>query len=363
MPPDDRPGPQSILLINPHDHEVRQLAEFEAQLDDRPLWHFRDRAGEIPVELLDSDGQPMPFQRVPLESNSMTDIPWRVRVVTPVVMPPRSSKLVTLGYAESPKLAEQAGSAGELAESIAQLDRWAVSASPGDPKIDISFDGRPLLGGGLSVCIHEDTEGSWGEMNTDVPTTAWPDPLEVWKVATVRSQEAGPLRSVLWARLVGTSSRIDLSFRLARRVEAVQVDARLLWTQRSRRVKLVMSDNVRRAEFEVPGGVVTREGVGEVPGNRWVRVHSDRGFCFASDALYSFDLERGALRATIVRSPAFCRDNALDANADPWLPGMDLGEHRFRFLLAPIDAPIERLATELEQPLIVQTVPGRSETM
>jgi alpha-mannosidase len=105
------------------------------------------------------------------------------------------------------------------------------------------------------------------------------------------------------------------------------------------------------AEFEVPGGSVKRGPCGEVPGGRWVRVPGKFGF--ASDALYSFDCQHGALRATIVRASRYASDVKLPANAQPWRPAVDAGELRFRFLLAPANDALPRLAAQLEQPPVV----------
>ncbi|HEY8966204.1 MAG TPA: hypothetical protein VIM58_07165, partial [Candidatus Methylacidiphilales bacterium] len=42
------------------------------------------------------------------------------------------------------------------------------------------------------------------------------------------------------------------------------------------------------------------------------------------------------------------------ANEKPWLPAVDAGELKFRFLLAPAKADLPRLARELEAPSVVQ---------
>ncbi|MBA3547796.1 MAG: hypothetical protein H0T76_15040, partial [Nannocystis sp.] len=71
---------------------------------------------------------------------------------------------------------------------------------------------------------------------------------------------------------------------------------------------------------------------------------------FASDALYNFDAKDGVLRATIARATYYANDIYNDPAADPWRPSVDAGELRFRFLLAPGDEQLPRLAQELEEP-------------
>jgi alpha-mannosidase len=106
-------------------------------------------------------------------------------------------------------------------------------------------------------------------------------------------------------------------------------------------------------EFEIPGGTIRRGPAGEVPGGRWVRTGQ---FGFASDALYNFDTRPGKLGATIVRGARFA---AGTEHPEPWRPTMDQGELKFRFLVTPTAGQLPRLARELEQPPIVQTVPAK----
>jgi alpha-mannosidase len=137
----------------------------------------------------------------------------------------------------------------------------------------------------------------------------------------------------------------------------VDVAARLLWNERAARVKLVMPCAARSAEYEVPGAVVRRGRAGEVPGGRWARVGGARGFGFASDALYGFNLRRGAFQATLARATRYAGDLPAGPAARPWEAAADQGELRFRFLLAFAAADLPRLAAELERPPAVRLVP------
>ena len=58
---------------------------------------------------------------------------------------------------------------------------------------------------------------------------------------------------MLWVRMEGGVSRLDLKVSLARQRESIDVDARLFLNERSARVKLVMPCGARQAEYEVPG--------------------------------------------------------------------------------------------------------------
>jgi len=104
---------------------------------------------------------------------------------------------------------------------------------------------------------------------------------------------------------------------------------------------------------------VARRGVcGEVPGGRWVRVTGvGKSFGFASDALYGFNCQKGAFLATIVRASRYANDVRTAADEEAWRPAVDAGELNFRFLLTAQTDSLPRLAQELEQPVVVQSVP------
>jgi alpha-mannosidase len=154
-------------------------------------------------------------------------------------------------------------------------------------------------------------------------------------------------------RFAGVRSRIDLTFSLARERPVVDVQARVFWNERGRRLKLAFPvGEYIGARFEVPGGVADRGPAGEVPGGRWVAVGSRFGF--ASDALYGFDFKEGVLRATVVRASLYAADALTGPGVESRRPVTDAGELTFRFLLTHDPALLPRLARELEQPVVVQ---------
>jgi alpha-mannosidase len=113
-----------------------------------------------------------------------------------------------------------------------------------------------------------------------------------------------------------------------------------------------------QAQFEVPGGPVTRGPLGEVPGGKWIRVASNRGtFGFASDALYNFDCKDDSFRATICRASRYADDVNTPPEHGPWRPAVDAGELKFRFLISPGDDRMPALAEELENPPVSLLVP------
>jgi alpha-mannosidase len=163
----------------------------------------------------------------------------------------------------------------------------------------------------------------------------------------------------------GGNSRIDLTFHCSHARQCVDISARVFWSERSARLKLVMPAG-DRAEFQVPGATVAREpNLGQVPGGRWVRVTGPRGlFGFASDALYDFDCSAGEFRATVCRASRYADDVHTPADRDePWRAAVDAGELKFSFLISPGDDQLPTLARELEQPPVAMLVPPHRGTL
>jgi hypothetical protein len=94
-----------------------------------------------------------------------------------------------------------------------------------------------------------------------------------------------------------------------------------------------------------------------------VRARDHRGrarFLFASDALYGFNLDRGALHATVARSSRYTLDvEEPNARLPRGEPVIDRGEFRFRFILGAADLRVVTAAEFLEEPPIVATLPVR----
>ncbi|RRJ99145.1 hypothetical protein Ga0100230_012980 [Opitutaceae bacterium TAV3] len=246
-------------------------------------------------------------------------------------------------------------------------EHLTVSANPGQSGIDIHLDGRPLLApGGLHALTLDDPYGAWGNHDGEREGDDISTVLATWTIAQTRVLETGPLRATLWVMLTSGASRLELSLSLAHRARHIHVTARLLWNERSARLKLVFPGAGDTATFEIPGGEITRSALGEVPGGRWVRTHAApatttttdrRPLILASDAFYNFDLKNEALRATVVRSTRYARNSPSRADEDPWRPHQDLGEHCFQFALGSGELDPWRLADQLEQPVLTLAAP------
>lgn len=356
--PENHPEPVPVLLWNPHPWSLRTQVEIEVPLDHRPLWNYRGRRAEVPVAVKDASGRAMAAQVIAEEHDSMGDLPWRARVVVPVTLSPLGWKIVHVGLGQTlaPVVTNAVAALGTNGITNGKL---SVSAEVGAEQIAFQRDGETWLGEGLSARVYEDVWGAWGGMNEEPESWQLTAERERWRIDATQVLEAGPERAALWVRLAGARSRLELTFLLARDSAQVRVNARVLWTDRSARLKLVLPCG-GASDYEVPGGVARREPCGEVPGGRWVRAGSGAARVgFASDALYGFDTTATEFRATVVRATRYASDAKRVADDMPWLPVVDAGELRFSFLLTPECDRLPALAAELEEPPVVMAVPTR----
>ena len=360
LPSGDHPSAVAVLAWNPHPFPFVGPIEVEACLDYRVIWPYKGRARELPIQVNGPGGQPLPFQEIATEHSSYQDLPWRKRVVLPVKLPAFGWKVLTLGWktgAKNPRIKNPVKAGGDYIHN----GMLRVEAKVGGSGPRIFHRGKSLFGQGcLEAVVFEDPWGSWGGMTEESTSLHLNVVRERWKIRNLEVLEHGPHRATLWVRLAGKRSRMDLTISVSHAREAVDVQARVLWDERSARLKLIMPAG-DRAEFEVPGGSCRRGPAGEVPGIGWVRVGTPKHtFGFASDGIYNFDTHEGEFRATVARASRYASDEPAAPHRKPWQPAVDCGELKFRFLLSPAPADMPRLARELEQPPCVVLVPPKN---
>jgi alpha-mannosidase len=354
-PAPDMPSGVPMLVFNPHPWPYAGPVELEACLDYRPLWKYRNRPDEAPVVVLDSEAKALPLQKIAPESLYAPALNIRNRVVVPVEVPPMGWTVLEFAHVEDAPVVPvpEPVTAGD--HSIAN-GLWEVSAAPGEAGIQLRRGGASLLeAAGMSAVTVEDPWGIWGDFDDSPESLSLTQVRETWRVTRVEVTERGPLRATLNVRFEAGRSRLDLALSLSRDRDALDVRARVFWDERCARLKLVLPGRFTQAEYDVMGGSIRRGSMGEVPGGRWVRLEgSGASLGFASDALYGFNLtSEGALQASVVRATRHTADAPAQREEHPWLAVQGIGELRFSFLLtADLDA-LQRLAAELEQPLLV----------
>jgi alpha-mannosidase len=358
----DHPNAVPVLLWNPHPFAWEGHAEFEANLDYRPIWPYQNNTDALPVEVRDADGAPLAHQIVLNEHAAMTDVTWRKRVVVPTSIPPLGWRVMTIAWVEGPQRPEGTGtpataSAPGAPAAIAN-GRYRVAAAVGDAGLAITLDGAPLTSAPIGAAVFDDLEGSWG--GADGPehidlTKA----REHWQVTAVDVREHGPERAALWVRLAGARSRLDLTIQLWRGRPLVEIHGRLLWNERASRLRLLMA-GAASAVYEVPAGAVERGPVGDVPGLNWALVkRPGGGFGLVTDSLSSYTVSNGMFSATVARASRYAASGKVAADAEPWRPAVDCGELQFRFGFCPADAHLPAVARAFSLPLLAQIMPAK----
>ncbi len=359
QPAGDFPAPLPFILFNPHPWEFRGQVELEGCIDDNAEYYAAFGGGQAPLVVRDAAQRRIPFQIIPTEAE-FGNVFWRNRVIVEARVPALGFAVYTLGWdagkngvlQRAAPSAPAGGLGGKAPHGIAS-GRFAISAKPGADGIRILRDGKPWLKGkGLQALLFRDPKGSWGDdaaRQYDEST-----PPVAWKVAHAEVTEGGPLRSALFVRLAGERSWLELTFRLAAGRDAIDCEARILWNERAARLKLALPCGVSATESDVPGAVARRSAaLGEVPCGAWTRALDRDGNAvlgFASNALGGYDVAGGVLRPSVVRASGYSFGLGHENPLESWRPSSDLGEHRFRFLLAPGDADLPRLAAELVAP-------------
>jgi alpha-mannosidase len=355
---DDQPNNVPILVWNPHPHVYQGPVEIEASMDYRPIESYLNRTEALPIEVLDAKGKPLPFQTIATENSYSPELPWRKRVVLLGNLPPLGWSIFQIGLSRQPQNVSKwenpvRGRSGSIKNGI-----YEITAKKGARSIKILRNGKPFLqGSGLNACTVHDPWGAWGGVSFEAKYKE--EIREWWKISGVRLLESGPYRAALWVRLSGEKSRIDLTFSICQGRDAIDVEARVFWNDRSQRLKLNFPGG-SEAEYEVPGGSIRRGACGEVPGAGWIRVFDKKGtplLGFASNAIYGFRCGSGIFSASVVRGTRYADNKPAEVDEKIWQPCSDSGELRFKFLLTHDLQNLPRLAEELEEPLITLPVP------
>jgi len=197
--------------------------------------------------------------------------------------------------------------------------------------------------------------------------------VQASELDAVRVIEEGPVRTVVEAVFVYGGSQLVLTYGLPRVGVEIEIAVRVIWSEKHAMLKIgiPLADSVRgrfvgQTAFGVQELVQNGE---EAVAHAWVAAAgSDRALTVVNDGTYGSSMERGELRLTLLRSPAY---SALPVGThgpaipqDRFSPRMDQGERMFRFWLsagAADDrlAEVDREATAHgEAPLLLMVFPS-----
>lgn len=355
---DGLPTAVPFLIFNPHEFAYSGPVELEAQLDWRPIEGYTDeRTDLVPLEVLDAMGNPVPFQRIQTENRAMTRHVWRVRVSLTIDLPPGGWEVRTVQYREGPNLVKRSTGVAARQREVAN-EAFTVCSCLGEEGISISSSGQALLQSpGLGVRLYDDPYGSWGGLQEEPESFLLANVREVFRITDARVLEKGAELARLWVRFSGKKSRLDLTFTLHAGRDAIDICGRAFLDDRSCRMKMVFPGNYTSTQFEVPGGVIRRGAVGEVPGTGYVLAQGEGvNLGFTSDVLSGFNLRDGAFEVSIARASRYADDVPTIADEHLHLPAVDCGELRFRALVTNNGDGLRQMSRFVQQPVITQMV-------
>jgi alpha-mannosidase len=354
------PGSTPVVVFNPHAWPVRTLVELEYGV-------LRPSDG-----LIDDTGDPLPFQQI---QSYATVLAGRSRVCFEADVPPLGYRTYRIGPDRTRP------DPGTLRADATTLENEHVRLSL-DPKSgDIASlvlrehgsDIADLIAPGSRVAVVADTSDTWShrmlaygaEVGRFEPTS----PPELI--------EAGPVRALVRVDSAFAGSRCTVDYILAANSRSIEVRVILDWHGKAHlaKARFATAIDAETAWFEIPYGAIERTANGdEEPGQRWVDVSGqlDRtegtfGLAVINDSKYSFDVRRGEIGVTAVRSPIFAHHEPRVPQPGVRFQFQDQGTQRFTLALLPhrgtwADAGLGRAASELNQrpTLLMESAhPGR----
>jgi alpha-mannosidase len=177
--------------------------------------------------------------------------------------------------------------------------------------------------------------------------------------------EFGDVQATLRVASAWNQSTAIQEFTIYRDISEIDILLRVNWQESYTALKLSFETNIEegRVTAEAPYGhrVSQQDGNEEVCG-QWVDLTGTLGgfpygLALLNDGAHGYDVRRGTLRQTILRSPAYAHHLPGRVDASKGLPIMDQGWHTIRLRLAPHagpwqDARIVKRAWELNVPML-----------
>ncbi len=345
-PAHDQPEAVPFLVFNPRPVAYEATVELECNMDYRPLDDYRNRASEVPFEVLDENGKPLFFQTLMHEHNAFMDSPWRRRILTRLALPPGGWRLITLGYTPQPEAVEAPQSRVGASENMIFNEFYQVEVNLGQCGLQVKRHGEAVFAAkGLEFALFEDRFGSWGAMDENPEGWRCTKRLSSWRVKEYKVLESGPERAALFVVLSGDTSQVRLTISLDRGIDRVRLAGHIIYQERVARLCLVMDSMTEAITYQVPGGACERTVCGDVPGGRWLKSGS---YGIANSVSCSFaNIPEEFFAVNLIRG---CRSASSADEADHLVserPITDYGDHHFELILTTAEA-VEAEAEILE---------------
>ena len=371
------PDTLPILVYNPHPFPVRTEIECELQLADQ---NYEDSFTFTPVY---QNGSVVPCQNEKEESNIALD--WRKRVAFLAELAPMQISrfdCVPQRVAARPKppLVESGGhftfEAGavriEINTTTGLIDHYSVNgiaqlAAGALQPVVLPDNADPWA---MTVASFGPSDGVFELMDCGEATrfSGLDDPA----VPAVRVIEDGALRTVVEVVLRYRDSRICQHYLLSKTGGGIEVRLRVFWQEKDRMLKLAIplaSACTGATRQDVFGVCPFPTDGAESVHQQWIALsHGDgQALTVINDGCHGADLLGGALRLSLLRSPAYSAHPIPERPIVPpgrFTPRSDQGERLFRFWLqggpaAKLLAGIEReSAIRNEKPIALSCFPS-----
>lgn len=215
-------------------------------------------------------------------------------------------------------------------------NEWFRVQINSDGFIDSIYDkkaGRKLCGTVKPVVIDEAHCDTWGHGNFFFNKICGE-----FSNARIINAECGQIRKQLSISYTYGGSELVLDINLYNELPSVYINCRVNWQEKHKMLKLVFPTDFEDAKdvSSVPFGFAERKADGkEQPMQKWVALKGEKyGLGLATDSRSSYDITDGALRLTLLRSPAYADHYA---KRDGLMQYTDRGEQSFRIALTPVE--------------------------
>jgi alpha-mannosidase len=342
------PGSTPIMVFNPHAWPVRTTVELE-------FGGFKAHDG-----LVDEHDTPVAVQEI---QSFATVLPWRTRLCFEADVPAlgyRTFRVAPGRPRPGPGPLRAEGSTLENDHVRLELDPTTgdiaalVLREDGHDVVDLIEPGRSR------AAVVADTSDTWGHR-----ILAYRDEIGTFEATSPPELvERGPVRGILRLNSRFGDSTCILDYVLSASATSIEVRVILDWREKARLGKARFAtrlDDVT-AGYEIPYGALERPPDGdEEPGQRWVDAsgtvkgaEGTFGLAVMNDGKYAFDVHRGEIGVTAVRSPIYAHHEPTSPKPGIRYQFQDQGAQRFTLALLPhrggwADAGLTRRAIELNR--------------
>ncbi|MFL6015731.1 MAG: alpha-mannosidase [Gaiellaceae bacterium] len=327
-----------VVVFNPHPWPLRTVQEVEY------TW-MREEGAHV----VDDEGQEVPVQ---LARSLTTMSGQRARLVFAVEVPPLGYRTYRVKKGtvewESPPATDTRLENEQVLVEVDERSGRIAKLVHKPSGVDVAAPAKP------HAVVIDDRSDTWGH-----GVVAYDDEAGEFGCESVRLLENGPVRSIVRVESRYGDSTLREDYIVAVGAPYVDVRVTIDWREKLALLKLRYATSVETdtATFETPyGSIERRAGGDEEPGQAWVDVSDgSRGLTVANDAKYGYDVRRGDIGISAVRSPVWAWHDPRELEDEGDYVYMDQGRQTFNVRLIPHagdprDADVVRRAIELNQP-------------